>query len=103
MCSACYKTGVAANKGASNMNDDSDDIAALRAALANNVCIVYFTKQDGSIRRMRATTDATRFHYVHKTAGTRKRNEDVTLMWDMDKGAWRSMRNDAFIEWEREA
>jgi hypothetical protein len=25
------------------------------------------------------------------------------VLWDMDKGQWRSMRNDSLIEWQVEA
>ena len=79
-------------------------IAALRTALANNVCTVTFTKQNGELRVMRATTDSTRFVYVNKTdKSTRKRNDDVTVMWDCDKAQWRSMRNDTLLQWAIEA
>lgn len=80
------------------------NINALRAALANNICTVAFTKQNGELRVMRATTDSTRFVYENKTdSSTRKRNEDVTVMWDVDKAQWRSMRNDTLLQWAIEA
>jgi len=49
---------------------------------------------------MRATTDTTRFSYESKTTGERKRNDNVTVMWDVDKAQWRSMRNDALVAWD---
>ena len=79
------------------------NVNALRAALQSNVCNVTFRKLDGTVRNMRATTDATRFSYESKTNVERKRNDNVCVMWDMDKQQWRSMRNDALIEWAVEA
>jgi len=72
----------------------------LRIALQNNICNVTFYKIDGSVRNMRATTDTTRFSYESKTTGERKRNDNVTVMWDVDKAQWRSMRNDALVAWD---
>ena len=78
------------------------NVDALRVALQSNVCNVTFRKLDGTLRNMRATIDATRFAYESKTNGERRRNDNVCVMWDMDKGQWRSMRNDALIAWEVE-
>ena len=72
----------------------------LRTALQNNICNVTFRKLDGTVRNMRATTDTTRFSYESKTTGERKRNDNVTVMWDVDKAQWRSMRNDTLISWD---
>lgn len=74
----------------------------LTTALRNNVVVVTFKKVDGTVRKMRATTDTSRFIYESKTTGERKRNDTVTVLWDMDKGQWRSMRNDSLIEWQVE-
>ncbi len=74
------------------------DVAKLREMLKQGVVHVRFMKKDGSERLMRATLDTARFSYEHKGTGA-KRSDEVTTMWDVDAGAWRSMRNENLLGW----
>ena len=71
-------------------------------ALQTGVVVLTFRKKDGTVREMRATTDTSRFVYESKGNSDRKRNDAVTVLWDLDKGEWRSMRNDSLIDWRVE-
>ena len=72
------------------------DVTMLHNMLSAGVVRVRFVKRDGTVREMRATTNTAMFSYDYK--GTvAKRSSDITTMWDLDKGAWRSMRNDTVL------
>ena len=68
--------------------------------LRNGVVELCFVKKDGSVRVMRATLNAALFTYEHK--GRERNNANVTCVWDMDKQAWRSFRNESLLSWEQE-
>jgi hypothetical protein len=76
-------------------------ITELRTALAKGVVRVTFNKTDGTRRDMRATTNENLFTYTAAGKG-RPANPNVVVMWDMDKGAFRSMRNESLISFTAE-
>jgi len=63
----------------------------------NNIIRVVFTKADGSERVMKCTLID---QYIPKTeeTGTKKINEEVLPVWDLDVNAWRSFRIDSIKE-----
>lgn len=71
----------------------------LKTALQENIVLVTFTKVDGTVRTMRAT-NSEKFFERKLTGKERKKNENVTYLYDLDKGSWRSMKNDNLISWE---
>lgn len=58
---------------------------------------VSFTKTDGTVRTMRCTL-AESLVPPAVSAGTRKPNPAVMVVWDLDKTAWRSFRKDSVID-----
>ena len=67
----------------------------LITGLHENVVIVKFTKVDGSLREMNCTTSETMIPVENLTKNSsKKKNEDVAVVWDLDKSAWRSFRFD---------
>lgn len=80
------------------------NLDAFKAALTEHIVKVTFTKVDGSLRTMRATNCDKYFQraFVSENKKQRKKNENVTYLYDIDKDSWRSMRNDSLIEWEIE-
>ena len=71
---------------------------AVAAILSSEVANVTFTKSDGSERVMKCTLID---EYIHSPeldldrTSTRKVNEAVLPVWDIDKNAWRSFRIDS--------
>ena len=71
---------------------------AVAAILKSDVANVTFTKSDGSERVMKCTLID---EYIPSTeldlsrTSTRKVNEAVLPVWDIDKNAWRSFRIDS--------
>ena len=71
---------------------------AVAAILSSEVANVTFTKSDGSERVMKCTLMD---EYIRKPevdlsrTSTRKVNEAVLPVWDIDKNAWRSFRIDS--------
>jgi hypothetical protein len=71
-------------------------ITELKTALGQGVVNVTFVKTDGTKREMRATTNENLFS--HTPSGLAKAaNPNVTVLWDLDKGAFRSLRNDSLL------
>ena len=56
--------------------------------------VVTFVKKDGEKRVMRCTLQPSVVPVVESTA-TRKTNDDVLAVWDLEKNAWRSFRIDS--------
>lgn len=58
---------------------------------------VTFTKTDGTERVMICTLDDTMIPEIHRPVGDKTRQEsvDVTKVFDLEKNAWRSFRNDS--------
>jgi hypothetical protein len=75
------------------------NINALVNTLQNGVAFVTFYKKDNTVREMTCTQQATRIDYENKTTGERKRNDNIVVVWDMDKQQWRSMRKDSIMCW----
>lgn len=70
----------------------------LKKALGQGVVNVTFRKTDGTIRKMRATTDQRLF--TANIVGTdRARAEGVTVVYDLERKDWRSFRDDSVMEW----
>ena len=71
---------------------------AVAAILSSEVANVTFTKSDGSERVMKCTLID---EYIPSTeldldrTSTRKVNEAVLPVWDIDKNGWRSFRIDS--------
>lgn len=70
------------------------------AILHNNICVVTFTKRDGSERVMRCTLKTEHLPVLpvveSTTAKTPRKKSDTTIsVWDLDKSAWRSFTLDS--------
>lgn len=74
------------------------DMTELHNMLKTGPVQLSFVKRDGTIRTMRATLDHSLFSYEYRGSDA-KRNDGVTVLWDLDKGEWRSMRNDSLISY----
>lgn len=87
------------------MTNSRDDYKRL---LSDNICIVTFTKRDGTERVMRCTlkTEHLPTPTLHdnldekllelkKTKTFRKPSETSISVWDMDKNAWRGFTVDS--------
>jgi hypothetical protein len=55
---------------------------------------VTFEKKDGTERVMNCTLQVSIVPQVN-TESTRKENDDVVAVWDLEKDAWRSFRVDS--------
>lgn len=74
----------------------------LRAALENGIVTFKFKKASGEIRSASGTRRLTPAIALGITEedmpkGVRKEVEGVISFWDIDKGAWRSCREDSII------
>ena len=73
----------------------------LCAALRGSVQTIFFTKVDGTPRTMRATL-ANQYLPPQVLDEAKKaraaRGKDAITVWDLDKGAWRSIRMDSIEE-----
>ena len=67
------------------------------ATLMNAIALVTFTKKDGTLREMRCTLQEA-FIPQKTTESTRKQNDEVLAVWDVDKDAWRSFRLDSVTD-----
>lgn len=76
-------------------------LAAFRDKI-HPIVLVEFIKADGTVRRMRCTTDEELIPQKEDTKGqtqtkTRRRSEDVMVVWDLEKEGWRSFRFDSVL------
>lgn len=79
------------------------DIEQLTEDLQKQICVVTFDKVNGERRVMRCTLNPHNMPLVeHKSEVTRKRNDDIISVWDVEKNAWRSFRKDKIIDWSKE-
>lgn len=77
--------------------------------LRDNICVVTFTKRDGTERVMRCTLKSDHLpaitspvqHTEQKT--TRKTNLNTVSVWDMDKSAWRGFAIDSVKQIKQES
>ena len=70
------------------------------AVLYNNICVVTFTKRDGSERVMRCTLKPEHLPVLPVVESTtlkipRKKSDTTICVWDLDKSAWRSFTVDS--------
>lgn len=71
---------------------------ALTKALADGQVRVEFKKADGSVRKMRATTNESFINYKPRTKGAVSAPPaGVHRVWDLDINEWRSIRDDRVI------
>lgn len=70
--------------------------------LRTGIYTVEFTKVDGTPRTMRCTLLEQYLPEKSEYESTRKVNDDVMAVWDLDKNAWRSFRLDAVTFVKRE-
>lgn len=65
--------------------------------LREGVVTVNFTKIDGAPRTMKCTTSEELIPVEPDLSSnsSKKKNEDVVVVWDLDKSAWRSFRFDS--------
>ena len=60
---------------------------------------VVFEKKDGTLREMRCTLkDVPQYERKTESETTRKKNDEVMSVYDMDKSEWRSFRIDSIKE-----
>ncbi len=59
--------------------------------------IVDFTKVDGAPRKMKCTTSKEMIPVQPDLSSnsSKKKNDEVAVVWDLDKSAWRSFRLDS--------
>ena len=74
----------------------------LKQTLENGVNTVVFTKLNGEVRELYCTLDPEELPVSDKQLltenTTKKENDEVLSVWDLDKKAWRSFRLDSIIE-----
>lgn len=63
-------------------------------ALHSAICNVTFTKTNGEERVMKCTLNEDVVP-PFEVKGTKKKNDDVVSVWDLEKNAWRSFRVDS--------
>lgn len=87
------------------MSQTMIDRNELLELLKNHNCKITFTKVDGSERTglftlredaLPVTVEPT--EEITETKTKRKVNENVVIVWDLDKSAWRSFRIDSLKE-----
>ena len=67
--------------------------------LAYGPVTVVFEKKDGTLREMRCTLkDVPQYERKTESETTRKKNDEVMSVNDMDKSEWRSFRIDSIKE-----
>jgi len=80
------------------INHDIDD---LQARLAEGEVRLIFLKKDGSTRDARGTRAPDLIPYEDHPKGIKTPSIEVLCFYDLDKGAWRSLRREnllGFIE-----
>lgn len=74
------------------------DWAEIKEKMRAGVVLVTFKKVDGSLRTMECTLAE---YLLPATAGAgRASNEDVLVVFDIEKESWRSFRKDSVISVE---
>lgn len=77
--------------------------------LRSRVCVVTFTKRDGTERVMRCTLKpeylpvATTKPQVREEKTARKVNPNTVSVWDLDKNAWRGFALDSIKDMKQES
>ena len=86
----------------------NNSIDTLTHYLALGPVWVKFTKADGSLRNMCCTQDHTLISEILRDLGRaeqqsdsgRKPNDDILVVWDLEKENWRSFRKDNVIDFD---
>ena len=76
----------------------------LREELELGICVIDFFKVDGTRRIMKCTKNQTYIQehetkYEKKTNRTRPENENLLVVFDVEKNDWRSIRIDSISYW----
>jgi len=86
------------------MGTEVMDVETLKKAINENIVQVRFEKKDGTIREMICSLNPVVLKDLLPDEGskesTKKINEDVLAVFDLDKKAWRSFRLDSVQTWE---
>jgi len=74
--------------------------ATIKSALHLGIVKITFTKKDGTERIMNCTlsTDFGATHYEKKTERVKEPKDDMFSVWDVDKGAWRTLTISAITD-----
>lgn len=73
----------------------------LKESLFKSVAKVVFNKSDGSIREMVCTLMPKYLpEQIAEKTNTRKDNDSVLAVWDIEKESWRSFRLDSIVDVE---
>jgi len=83
----------------------NNGIDTLKHYLGMGPVWVKFTKADGSVRNMCCTQDNTLIAEILRDLGRadqltesgRKPNDDILVVWDLEKENWRSFRKDSVL------
>lgn len=78
------------------------NVETLKSLLHDNVINVKFTKVNGDERVMKCTLQGSFLPEMVSTESTRKKNEDVLSVWDIDNSGWRSFRLDSIVSYDIE-
>lgn len=68
------------------------DKANLNSTLRSAKATIEFEKLDGSLRRIYCTLQESFLPTKEFGTGKRKVNDDILVVWDLEKNAWRSFR-----------
>jgi hypothetical protein len=69
----------------------------LKQMLNNDIVTVEFKKADGQLRTMQATLRENLLPVKNTDISTKKPNDDVCTVWDIEQQSWRSFRYDRMI------
>ena len=75
------------------------DAETLKNLLKTNVMVVTFTKSNGEKRIMNCTLQEN-FLPEYNSDSTRKKNDNVLSVWDIDNSGWRSFRFDSVTSYQ---
>lgn len=78
------------------------NVETLKGLLKDNVVKVKFTKVNGDERILKCTLQGSFLPEMVSTESTRKKNEDVLSVWDIDNSGWRSFRLDSVVSYNLE-
>lgn len=78
------------------------DRDALLNHLRNDICVVTFTKKDGTERVMKCTLISDQIPEENKPKGTGKKvqNDNIIAVYDLEADGWRSFKLDTITEWK---
>ena len=76
----------------------------LKFELADGICMIDFVKVDGTKRLMKCTLKQAYIqeherHYDKKTERIKPSNENLLVVFDVEKNDWRSLRLDSIVTW----